>query len=104
MLHASYVVHAFTPTSKITSTGPASAVSALTSAFRLSRARYVCQPMAITPENTLRYSIGINVKLKAVTMGQKRHELTTLVGTVLTMRSRTPEGEQPARKAWAPKK
>ncbi|CRK42082.1 hypothetical protein BN1708_008643 [Verticillium longisporum] len=58
----------------------------------------------MTPEKTLRYSIGMNVKLKAVTAGHSLHELTMLVGTVRRIRSTTCSRLSPARNACIPKK
>lgn len=74
------------------------------SAHRFSHVRYVCQPTAMTPAKTLRYSMGTYVKFIAVTMGHSFTELTMEVGTVLLTRSHISTKLSPARKACIPKK
>lgn len=76
----------------------------LSSALRFRNMRYVCQPMANTPAKMLRYSMGTNVKLNAVTAGHTLSELTMLMGTVCCTRAHVCCSDSPASSACMPKK
>jgi hypothetical protein len=70
----------------------------------LSKDRYVCHPMAITPPKMLLYSSGIKANMKAVIAGQILQLLIHEVGTVFFMRSMISGGVAPERKDCMPKK
>lgn len=83
---------------------PGLALASSSSASRFRYVKYVCHPTATTPAKILRYSMGINVKLTAVTAGQSLRLFLMLVGTVLVTLSQISAKLSPARKLCMPKK
>ena len=82
----------------------ASASCTSRAAFWFNQLKYVCQPTAITPEKTLRYSGGTYMKLNAVTAGQSLTLLEILTGRAFFKRSQVSSKVAPARRECTLKK
>lgn len=81
-----------------------SAANTSLAAFWFSQLRYVCQPTAIQPENTLRNCAGTYMKLKAVTAGQSFTLFWMLTGKAFFNRSHVSSSVAPARSECTLKK
>jgi hypothetical protein len=66
--------------------------------------RYVCHPIAITPPNMLRYSMGTNANMNAVTAGHSLQLLIQETGTVFFIRSMVSGMVMPVSSDCMPKK